>query len=245
MEFSDYIIYADESGDHGLLSIDLNNPVFVLAFCIFRKEEYINQVVPSLQRIKFQFFGHDMIVLHSHDIRKKTGDFKLLNNIVVGNSFSGALNQFVEEAPFTLIASTIDKNQLKQHYAKPLNPYSIALKFCLERAYRFLERRGQHERKTFLVVEGRGRKEDNDLELEFRRICQGANWQRCYLPFEVVFARKPTNSTGLQLADLVAHPIGRHIVKPTQDNRAFDVVRKKFDHNGKGVINGWGLKSFP
>lgn len=33
MSFSDYIVYVDESGDHGPVSSDY--PVFVLAFCIF------------------------------------------------------------------------------------------------------------------------------------------------------------------------------------------------------------------
>jgi hypothetical protein len=29
---SDYIVYVDESGDHGLVSVDPEYPVFVLAF---------------------------------------------------------------------------------------------------------------------------------------------------------------------------------------------------------------------
>jgi hypothetical protein len=33
-KFSEYIVYVDESGDHGLETIDPNYPVFVLAFCI-------------------------------------------------------------------------------------------------------------------------------------------------------------------------------------------------------------------
>ena len=37
--FNDFIIYADESGDHGLDPIDPGYPVFVLACCIFRKNE--------------------------------------------------------------------------------------------------------------------------------------------------------------------------------------------------------------
>lgn len=37
MEFSDYIVYADESGDHRLDRIDPKHPVFVLNFCVFRK----------------------------------------------------------------------------------------------------------------------------------------------------------------------------------------------------------------
>ncbi|HFD87807.1 MAG TPA: DUF3800 domain-containing protein, partial [Gammaproteobacteria bacterium] len=34
-EHSEYIVFVDESGDHGLRSIDEAYPIFVLAFCIF------------------------------------------------------------------------------------------------------------------------------------------------------------------------------------------------------------------
>ncbi|MEX5323322.1 DUF3800 domain-containing protein, partial [Pseudomonas shirazica] len=65
MEFSDYIVYVDESGDHGLQKINPEYPVFVLAFCIFRKDVYVQSVVPAVQKLKFDFWGHDGIVLHS------------------------------------------------------------------------------------------------------------------------------------------------------------------------------------
>lgn len=35
--FGDFIVYVDESGDHGLARMDPDYPVFVLAFCIFEK----------------------------------------------------------------------------------------------------------------------------------------------------------------------------------------------------------------
>ena len=62
--FSDYIVYVDESGDHGLESIDHNYSVFVLAFCVFTKEAYVESVAPAIQRFKFRHFGHDMAILH-------------------------------------------------------------------------------------------------------------------------------------------------------------------------------------
>ena len=34
-QFSDFMVYVDESGDHSLTSIDKNYPIFVLAFCVF------------------------------------------------------------------------------------------------------------------------------------------------------------------------------------------------------------------
>ncbi|MBA2728790.1 MAG: hypothetical protein H0U49_11540 [Parachlamydiaceae bacterium] len=36
-KFSDYLFFADENLDHGLTSINPENPVFVLVFCIFKK----------------------------------------------------------------------------------------------------------------------------------------------------------------------------------------------------------------
>lgn len=49
---SDYLIFADESGDHGLVSIDEQFPVFALVFCIVRKQDYVERIVPAMQRLK-------------------------------------------------------------------------------------------------------------------------------------------------------------------------------------------------
>lgn len=71
MEFGDYIVYVDESGDHGLASIDPNYPVFVLACCILRKYEYGRTAIPGLLDFNFRLFGHDQVVLHEPEIRKR------------------------------------------------------------------------------------------------------------------------------------------------------------------------------
>ena len=68
--FSDFVIYADESGDHSLTSINPNFPVFCLTFCIFPVHTYVTEVVPAVQQLKFDFFGHDQIVLHENEIRR-------------------------------------------------------------------------------------------------------------------------------------------------------------------------------
>jgi len=56
---------------------------------------------------------------------------------------------------------------------------------------------------------------------------------------------KKSNSPGLQLADLVARPIGINLLKPEQPNRAYDVLRNKIYVNSDGNIQNWGLKCFP
>ncbi|WP_354307678.1 DUF3800 domain-containing protein [Sphingomonas trueperi] len=73
--FSDYIVFADESGDHGLQSIDPQFPVFALVFCIFEKSAYAENVEPAFRRLKFKYFGHDAAILHEREIRKQEPPF--------------------------------------------------------------------------------------------------------------------------------------------------------------------------
>ena len=57
-------------------------------------------------------------------------------------------------------------------------------------------------------------------------------------------------SSGLQLADLVARPVGLHTLKPEQINRAFDLLQEKFFcDGGRGKLGecfkGVGMKIYP
>lgn len=244
-EHSDYIIFVDESGDHGLDAIDPGYPMFVLAFCIIRKEDYVRQLTPAIQQVKFDHFGHDNVILHERDIRKDMGDFSSLKTREKKAKFMADLTAIVEATPFTLISCVIRKDNLKKRYATPDNPYHIALGFGLERAFYFLRSVGALGAKTHVIVEKRGKREDAELELEFRRVCDGGNYEKANLPFDVVFLDKKSNSPGLQLADLVARPVGLHILKPEQPNRAYEVLKTKFYANAGGTINGWGMKCFP
>lgn len=245
MNYSDYVIFVDESGDHSLTSVDKDYPIFVLDFCIFYKADYANVVVPKVQAFKFKHFGHDIVVLHENDIRKQKHPFSFLSSRQKRDVFMDGLNQLIDEADFTIVATVIKKRRLVERYISPENPYELALMFCMERAYAFLQDRHQHTRTTHIVVERRGRREDNDLELAFRRICDGKNYQGAMAGFEMVFADKRINSAGLQLADLTARPIGRHVMAPEQQNRAWDIIKKKLHRGPAGNIEGWGLKAFP
>jgi hypothetical protein len=78
----------------------------------------------------------------------------------------------------------------------------------------------------------------------------GANRVGINFPFEIIFADKKVDSPGLQLADLVARPIGLNILRPDQPNSAFEILKEKFYCSGglKNVGQGyenWGLKVYP
>jgi hypothetical protein len=249
-KFSKFIVYVDESGDHGMQTIDVKYPVFVLAFCIFHKRHYTRKVVAAVEDLKFRHFGHDHIVLHEREIRKELGEFNTFQNKAEKHQFLSELTDVIHESNFILVSCIIDKEGLRTKQVLPDNPYHLALGFCVETLYEFLCEKDQEKLMTHVVVERRGDQEDKDLELEFRRMCDGENKWRIRLPFEIIFADKRVNSSGLQLADLVARPIGMSFVRKGQDNRAFEVLKEKFycsggrSNVGVGYLD-MGLKIFP
>lgn len=243
--YSDFLVFVDESGDHGLECVDTQYPVFVLAFCIIRKEDYIRQLTPAMQEVKCRHFGHDNIILHERDIRKDTGGFTSLRPREKKQVFMDELTHLIATTNFTLICCVIRKEHLLSRYSHPENPYHIALGFGLERVFNCLKSHHAVDAVTHVMVERRGRREDNELELEFRRICDGSNFHRRPLPFEIEFQDKKCNSSGLQLADLVARPVGVHVLRPKQPNRAYEVLRKKLYKSPSGKVQGWGIKCFP
>lgn len=250
--FSDYVVYVDESGDHSLDSIDADYPVFVLAFGIFHKRHYAEKIVSAIEKFKFNYFGHDLIVLHEHEIRKKKNMFNVLNDRELNKHFLEDLSQIMQRSNFILVSAVIDKVKLKASntFTEENNPYHLALGFCLEGLYDFLAEKKQLDKKTHILVECRGKKEDKALELEFRRMIDSNNRKNTSMPFDIVFVNKQANSTGLQLADLVARPIGINYLRPDQKNQAFEVLKQKFMcRGGRSCLGqdyeGYGLKVIP
>jgi hypothetical protein len=226
--FGDYLVFVDESGDHGLTNLSPDYPVFVLLFVIARKIDYIDQICREVQRFKLSFWGHDEAVLHEHDIRKPSGMFQFLQSRELREDFLGQLTGLIERLPVLLVAIVIDKIAFTKQYVSPVSPYDYALEAGLERVYRHLESVGQAGKETPLIVECRGRKEDAELELAFRRVCDGNNVLEKSFPFNLVMVPKSSNSIGLQLADLIARPIGLHHCAHTSKTEPSKSFRPNF-----------------
>lgn len=248
-DFSDFIVYVDESGDHSLTSINPQFPVFVLALCIFHKQHYAHQVVSRMQDFKFRHFGHDCVILHEREIRKQQNEFSILKSKQFSHQFLTELSEVMVKSNYILISCVIDKEKVRKQIAEQSNPYHIGLKICLEQLYEFLVEKNQQHRLTHVVVEKRGTKEDNELETEFRRICDSNNRFQTSFPFKIRLVDKKANAIGLQFADMVARPIGINYMNPTQNNRAFEIIKEKFYCKDKKVLGkdfeNFGLTIFP
>jgi hypothetical protein len=232
--FSDYIIFADESGDHGLATIDPQFPVFSLVFCIFEKSVYQNEVEPAVRAFKYRWFGHDAVILHERDIRKQLPPFDFLrHNREVRERFFEELNVLMAGVTMEVYASVIDKEKLRSRYNNPWSPYEVGMHFGLERCCSRLLFHKQKETTVHVLFESRGSGEDNSLELEFRRITAGEaqwGWKRVdfsKLRMEAKFVAKAANMAGHQITDLIARPMALRALRPDQENRAYDLIRER------------------
>ena len=176
----------------------------------------------------------------------------LLQNSFLAQKFLRELSDIISELPIKIIASVIDKRKLEAQYKTPLNPYDIALLFCMERCSAFLAESNDLTRATFIIVESRSPRssgfgrEDEDLYQCFKSIKSGKHALQSARDkmknFELLMASKKSNSIGLQLADLIARPIGLSVLRPDQPNRAFEIIKSKI---WKSNYDMSGLKIFP
>ena len=82
-------------------------------------------------------------------------------------------------------------------------------------------------------------------KVEFRRVCDGANFYRKPLPFAIVLAPKQSNAPGMQIADLVARPIGIKTLRPDKANRAYEILEAKVPKEPSGRHSRLGPQNLP
>ena len=240
------IVYLDETGDHSLEREDKEFRVFALVMLVCDQEAYRNTLIPMVNRLKFDYFGHECVIIHSRDIRKAQNDFGFLTDPTRRRTFYERLNEIMSTPGYDLIASVIRKQDHKAKYGmSATNPYDLALTFTLERLLPVLENEEQDE--VYLIAEARGKKEDNELRLSFLKIVtQGTKYNSAErfrrIKFHLIFKSKAMNVVGTQLADLAAYPIARHVIDPNRSLPAYEIVKHRF-YKGPGGVRG--LKIFP
>ena len=52
-------------------------------------DTYTNEIMPMVCRLKFDYFGHEGVVIHSREIRKAQKDFNLENALYESAKYSG------------------------------------------------------------------------------------------------------------------------------------------------------------
>jgi hypothetical protein len=242
-----YFLFLDESGDHGLNKIDPNFPIFVLCGCLLSEDSYSN-FVAQLTELKERYWNNAKVILHSRDIRKCEKEFSILLNNEVKAAFYADLNKIITETEFTVIAAAIDKLEHQKKYGLLAdNVYKMSLSFIIERTVFWLDSQPGSNKRLYIGIERRGAKEDKELKSHFQKVLQVGTYyvqasRMLEYRFSIHFRFKADDVSGLQLSDLVAYPIARHVLDKERANPAFDLLKPKIYRRGEQVF---GLKVFP
>ena len=70
------ILFLDESGDHNLIAIDPQNPIFVLGGIIVDEEYALGEMTKKVDKFKEEIFGTKNITLHTADFTRQKNDFE-------------------------------------------------------------------------------------------------------------------------------------------------------------------------
>jgi hypothetical protein len=240
-------MFIDESGHHSLdpKTIDPKYPIFVLCGCIFEEKNY-EKVIRKMNGLKKDLFGTDKIIFHTLEMTRpskyKQSEFAKLINAKFRKEFYKTLNMFLSETEFTLVSCVIKKSaHLEKYGTAALDPYLLSFNVLLDEFTSELSR-GE---KGKIIAEKRSSNLDNQLELAWLNLkingtekVKGAKIKEKILSLSIV--PKSPSEVGLQIADLAANPIGRHILKIQKtkpgNEIVYKVLAKKMGSSGLTVL---------
>ena len=209
------IMFLDESGDHNLAVIDPQYPLFILGGVIMDMDYAEGPLTTGLNDFKREMFGHTDIVLHTADITRNRNGFESLKDPAFRCKFYRRLNSLMRGLCYSVVACAIRKDHhLGRYGVAALDPYLLSLDILVER---FCFDIDQGSTSGVIIAEKRNPTLDRQLELAWLNLkIQGTQYRRATAIQDRIFAlnirAKKDNIAGLQLADLVVSPIGRHVL---------------------------------
>ncbi len=244
-----YYLFLDETGDQSLANFNPSFPIFSLCGIIMSHKNYM-KFCAEINKIKNKYWEEQKIIFHSRDIRKHQKGFEILFDLDIKKKFYKDINNLIATSNYNIISSSILKENYIKKYGKSHNVYGVALSFIIERTVFLLDSINKRTNRNLhleVIVEKRGKKEDKRLLSYYNELLDVGTYyvspQRIKGYFKHFhFKWKRENINGLQLADLVAYPIARHVLDPKLVNKSYDILKEKLYKKGDRI---YGLKIFP
>ena len=225
-----HVLYLDESGDHQVKLIDPAYPVFVLGGVIMDEAYARTVATEAIAEFKRQFFGRDDFVLHTADITRNRGVFTPLADPRIRDRFREALNELLGHLEFGVVACVVDKPRYLDARSGATNDlYKVAFRELIDR---FCVVIGNHGHGGRIRAERRRPDLDRALRSDWYTIQANGtdNTSSEIIGHRIAsFSQHPKSEelVGLELADLVVSPIGRHVAG-YHDHADWKIVRSKF-----------------
>jgi hypothetical protein len=206
-------------------------------------------LVSELKKYKTNIFGRDDFILHTADIARRRGVFQVLTNKSLRERFYQETNRLMATLDYMVVACAIKKEQhLRRYGLAAMDPYMLSLKILVERFVMEIKARGG-QRRGIIISEARDETLDNQLRLSWMDLRTGgteyisASEVRKHVD-ELHIRNKSHNIAGLQIADLIVSPIGRHTIGK-MDKMDWNIIKQKFRRGWDGRYKGFGLIILP
>ncbi len=203
----------------------------------------------ALKSRYFESHPDDPVILHRKELVNQKPPFHALREIEVEYSFNQDLLRHLREWDYCVITVCIDKkNHVETYRTWKENPYYYCMAVLLERFNFWLNRSNAV---GDVMAESRGGREDKRLKIEFRNIwengthfVEASQFQRSLTSRELKVKPKTANVTGLQLADLIAHPSRSEILHErgllgrglgTFATEIVNILADKYDRRGSQI----------
>lgn len=258
-----YRLYIDESGDHtfNLLEDPSRRYLCLLGVWFKLRGEY-ERFAEDLEKFKKTIFGFrpdKPVVLHRSEIVNRKGAFGRLRDPGVEQAFNEGLLEIIRDAKFQMIRVIIDKKRYLDEYEFPYHPYLFCMAAMLERYCGWLKLKNSM---GDVLAESRGKEEDHQLQRAYNQFYESGTMgqfgrrhhQSVLSSNKLKIKWKVANIAGLQLADVLAHPIKQAglIEKGLAPDsgmvfgkRIYEVAVEKFFRNDHGQVEGYGKVFLP
>lgn len=217
-----YRMYVDEVGNPDLGSSDNPNHRFLSLTAVILSLPYVSETLhPEMEALKARYFGShpdDPVILHRKELVNARPPFAALKDAGIRARFDTELLALLEKWDYTVITVCLDKKRHRDQYAVwRYDPYHYCVAVLIERFVFFLNRKGVV---GDVLAESRGGKEDRRLKDSFSRLWEKGTDYVDPQQFQAVLTSsrlkvkpKAANISGLQLADLLAHPSRAEVLK--------------------------------
>jgi hypothetical protein len=200
----------------------------------------------------------ESVVLHRKDIVNKRLRFSFLRDPIAERKFNSELLLLLTNLNYGAITVTIDKREhLERYRVWHKNPYHYCMEAMIERYSMHLNGIGAV---GDIMVEARDKKLDKKLKDNYQFFYRNGtshlgdeDIKRALSSRELKLERKAANVSGLQLADLFAHPASvahrrrqsGHRVPDNFGGKVATVLAGKYRRSYGGRVDGYGRKWLP
>lgn len=228
------MLYLDESGEHNPAACDPHYPIFVLGGVVVDKDYADGTLTQLFDAFKQEVFGNTDIVLHTADLSRNRKGFEALQDAAIRAAFYDKMNTLMKSLEYRVIACAIRKDKPTFQELAVRDLYMV----CFDRMVDlFCEEVGEVREGGIIVAEKRSsRPLDRALEIEWMNL---KTYGTSHTPAGVISDRilalnlrsKVDNIAGLQMADLVVSPIGRHYLGK-RDEEDWQIIADKLLRDG-------------